>query len=131
MDRAKSTLEIALQSYKDERQINSVTELLSLVAGVVDPNIGSCSYDPVTNEWVESGFAPQPKGDFEWECIETGTSGSTSFVLDSGSHLNMLKFEEVEKLGIKLEDLNTIYQTVNGISGTMRDAWYRFRVNLR
>ena len=57
--------------------------------------------------------------------------GSTNFVLDSGSQLNMLKFEEVQKLGIKLEDLNTIFLTVNGISGTMADNWYRFRVNLR
>ena len=129
LHRAKTTLELALQSYKGERRVNSVTELLSLVAGVaINPTVGSCSYDVDSDKWIESGFAPQPRGEFEWTCLETGTSGSTNFVLDSGSQLNMLKFEEVEKIGIKLEDLNTIFLTVNGITGTMADNWYRFRV---
>ena len=86
LHRAKSTLELALRSYKGERRVNSVRELLSLVAGqVVDPTVGSCSYDVDSDTWIESGFAPQPRGDFEWECIETGVLGSTNFVLDSGS----------------------------------------------
>ena len=57
--------------------------------------------------------------------------GTSNFVLDSGSQLNMLKFEEVEKLGIKLEGLNTIYLQVNVISGSLKDLWFRFRVNLK
>ena len=112
MYQAKSTLENALQSYKGERRVKSVTELLSLVAGVsINPTVGSCSYDADTDKWIESGFAPQPRGEFEWTCLEKGTVGSSIFVLDSGSQLNMLKFEEVERLGIKLEGLNTIFPT--------------------
>ena len=60
LHRAKSTLELALQSYKGERRVNSVTELLLLVAGVVvNPTVGSCSYDVDSDSWIESGFAPQ------------------------------------------------------------------------
>ena len=80
---------------------------------------------------MESGFATQPRAKFEWECLNMGTIRTSNFILDSGSQLNMLKFEEVEKLGFKLEDLNTIYLQVNGISGSLKDAWYRFRVNLK
>ena len=91
------------------------------MAGVVDPNKGSCSYDSDTDTWVERGFADQPRANFEWECLSTGTLGISDFILDSGSQLNMLKFEEEEKMGFKLEDPNTIYLQGNGISGSLKE----------
>ena len=45
LGQAQTALERALKSYEGHHEIASVTELLSLMAGVVDPNKGSCSYD--------------------------------------------------------------------------------------
>ena len=108
LGQAQTALKRALKSYEGHDEIASVTELLSLMAGVVDPNRGSCSYDSNTDMWVERGFADQPRAKFEWECLDTGTPGVSSFILDSGNQLNMLKFEEVEKMGFKLKDLNKL-----------------------
>ena len=121
LPRAKTALEEALQSYKVEHKIESVTELLSLMAGVVDPTKCSCIYDSRTHTWVEKGFAPAPRAKFEWECLEKGTVGTTSFILDSGSQLNMLKFTEAMRLGVNVEELSRIYLRVNGIPDLIQD----------
>ena len=80
--------------------------------------------------WVPRRFEPLPKGEFEWKCLGSGSKGTTEFVMDSGSQLNILPMSEIRDQGIDVDSLPRIDLDVVGIGGSMKATWLRFRVNM-
>ena len=72
-----------------------------------------------------------PRAKFEWKCLDSGTQGTTEFVLDSGSQLNLLPMSEIRDQGIDMNSLPRIDLDVIGIGGSMKATWLKFRVNMR
>ena len=123
-------LTLAMDSYKGREKIKSIGQLIAVMAGngVSDQR---CVYDNKRKIWIEKRFEPLPKGGFEWECLDSGTQGETEFVMDSGSQLNILPMSEIRSQGIMVNLLPRIDLDVQGIGGSMRATWHRFRVNIR
>ena len=91
---------------------------------------GHCIYDHKTESWVPINIEPLPRADYEWECLDSKKRGVTEFILDSGSQLNLLPLEEVDTQGINVRNLPRIHLNGAGVSGRMKDVWYKFQAKV-
>ena len=65
-----------------------------------------------------SGFLE--KGVFDWESINAEGKGSTEFILDSVSQLNLIPMRELRNQGVNIENLPQINLNVlTGVGGKM------------
>ena len=84
----------AMAFYRGTEEVKSISHLTALMAGGGSSK-KRCVYDNKLKIWIARRFEPLPKGDFEWECLGSGSKGTTEFVLDSGSQLNFLPMSEI------------------------------------
>ena len=66
----------AMASYRGTEEVRSIGQLIALMAGGGSSE-KRCVYDNKRKMWVPRKFEPLPKGDFEWECLGSGSKGTT------------------------------------------------------
>jgi hypothetical protein len=104
----------AMASYRGAEKVKSISHLTALMAGGGSSE-KRCVYDNKLKKWIPRKFEPLPKGNFEWECLSSGSKGTTEFVLDSGSQLNLLPMSEIRDQGIDVNSLPRIDLNVIGV----------------
>ena len=114
----QEVLNTALEEYENDKElskikITSINQLAALMAG--SGTDGHCTYDHEKKLWIPGKFIPSPKGTFDWESINGNGKGSTEFILDSGSQLNLIPMRDLRNQGVNIENLPQINLNVTGV----------------